>query len=224
MALFQRNPMTRLNTNPTPRPAPRTPQAQPPRAPATLTIDGKMWTHGGRGRTPGSEIYLALADGRADEYHHATIATAQPLYLLARVNDNHSLGPVHLPRAALAVPGGVEPRVGQSVLVGPLSFDRDGAPRASRGWVLATPKRSESGPLPPPPMPVPSRLVGYVTRIHPSGAFGEIGDVAGHGGQRWFFHHSALVPSGCVVAIGQRVSFSSVHNDRGPKAIHVRPA
>jgi cold shock CspA family protein len=182
--------------------------------PATLPLQGRVLRHSGRGRMPGSQLYIDLASARPYELFSVRVSFAGPAYFLGEVLGNASLAVVRITRAGVQDAAGVQ--TGDVLLAGPLEFDADQMARMPHGWRLAAPAAGAMTR----PVPGASRCLGVVNRIHTTGKFGQITSASG---RLLFFHVSQLQP-GATVQVGQRVSFVEVLTERGWNAVDVRLA
>jgi len=199
--------------------------------PKSLPFQGGIINNAGAGRAAGSTNFHNHVTGQSLDLFEAQVAQVGPLFALAEVADNKALGKVRVDHSLLNGSGPAQ--LGDSLIIGPLQFLPAG-PRAVCAWPTRTsspvrplvrPFHYRSGPAVQPARqysnPAPRRNRGTVTRVAPTGAFGQITDE--HNGDQFFVHHSQL-QGGAILRIGARVSFTSAKTPRGLSALEVQSA
>lgn len=234
MALFNKLPV---------QPSPKTPS----RLPESLPLGSRRLSYAGPGENAGGHLYLDFLQTQPLELYGAVVTTITPTVVLVQVLSPSTIGVVQIPRSS--VPGSVNNpvHVGDHLLIGPIAFPRDSLPQAKYAWLVkrrekqADPGKSASAVTPKPPQAKPrpkatpktkpkpkptatakpksARRQGKVTRIHHTGRFGEI---RSRDGKDLFFHVDDL-PSGASVRVDQQVTFLETVNEKGWKALEVRP-
>lgn len=191
-----------LATQPRPNKAPFPPVQ--PALPTQLSCDGRSLVYSGTGRAAGAHVYIDLARGQTVDLYLVRVTSKTATHTFTAVPNNPALAVVCL--ANTDIPTATV--VGAWLLVGPLTFDGDGLTRAGHAWPLH--------------VAAPRRFSGVVSRVHPTGRFGEI---AGPDSKRLFFHISDLPPGivpGINLFIGQPVSFREQPTEKGWNAREVR--
>jgi cold shock CspA family protein len=146
---------------------------------------------------------MDLSQNRTYELFLAQVQGVTLDGLMATVPGNAALRYVLVQQPAIH--GNSVPGPGAWLLIGSLDIAGGSPPRAHTAWLLGS--------------SAPNRKHGTITRIHHSGAFGEITDPQG---KKLFFHVSEL-PPGSSVHVGQRVSYVEGLNAKGWLARRVRP-
>ncbi len=186
--------------------------------PKSLPYQGGRINNGGAGRAAGSISYINHVTGLSLDLFQAQVVRVGPVFALAAVVGNDALAKVRVDQALLNGSGPAQ--LGDTLIVGPLDFLPAG-PRARAAWPVRM-ANAHYAPLRPANRMhlVPSWNKGTVTRVAPSGTFGQITDE--RTGSQYFVHQSQLL--GAVLRIGARVLFRSGRNDQGPLALDVHPA
>jgi hypothetical protein len=187
-----------------PRPNKSPSPAMQPALPTQLSSDGRSLVYSGTGRAAGAHVYIDLARSHALDLYLVRVSSKTATHTFTAVPNNPALAVVCVANTDIPTATGV----GDWLLVGPLAFDGDGLTRARHAWPLH--------------VPAPWRLSGVVSRVHPTGRFGEI---AGPNGTRLFFHISDLPPGivpGVNLFVGQAVSYREQPTEKGLNAREVR--
>lgn len=197
MALF-RNPAPR----PAPSPKPAASQHPMAKMPEKLPYDNRTLLYSGAGRSPSGHTYVDAAQGAFMELYPGQVQQTGVHFAIVRVAGNKALERVRVD----AIPGHGVPRIGELLVVGPISFDEAARPRAGNGWMLGAPK--------------PQRATGvFAVQQAPDWGWIQPDD----GSPRVFFHVSAL-RRGSRVEVGDRVSYQPEETPKGWAAKDVCPA
>jgi len=173
--------------------------------PRTLSYLRRPLNYCGRGRTPGSHVYMDMAaGGLAYEMFVARVCRTGLHYSLAIIDENQALGKVRIDNVILN--GAGPTRVDDVMIVGPLDYQLNG-PMAKGVWRLTRP-------------PI-GRRTGVITKVEPPGNYGWL--TCEQTGISVFVHQKQLRP-GVYLAPGQRVSFVLGDTGRGPAAFDVGSA
>jgi cold shock CspA family protein len=165
---------------------------------------------------------MDMASGKPTTVFEGLSINTGPRFFLIAVKGNQVLNRVRV--AHQAIYGGERVAVGESLLVGGITMTPEGAV-ATLAWPFHAPNGGNGhhagNPHPlPQRRPLPTRHVGTVSRIHPSGKFGEIlEDRTGH---RLFAHVSQFANSAQMTA-GYRVNYVAAATTRGPAALDIKP-
>lgn len=164
---------------------------------------------------------MDMASGKPTTVFEGLSINTGPQFTLIAVKGNQALNRVRVEHQAIY--GGERVAVGDSLLVGGITMTEQG-PVATLAWPFrANGSNGHHAGKPVNPRPLPPRLarhVGTVSRIHPSGKFGEIlEDRTGHR----FFAHQSQFENGARMMAGFRVSFTAAKTERGPAALDIKP-
>lgn len=171
--------------------------------PRTLPLRGREIAYSGKGRAPGSVVYLDAARQKLREFFVGRIATTGPYYSVVMVPANPSLGTIRVAHTALQ--GTHQPRVGGAALIGEIDSFAAGGLAAGVGWCLVP--QSDG------------RHTGTV--IFYRGTWGKI--TRDSDGVE-IFVHDTQVRMPVLKRTGARVSFVAAENGRGLAAFDVRAA
>lgn len=173
---------------------------------------------------PGGTRYGNLGSGYHTTVYEGLAINTGGRFIRVAVRGNQMLNRVCVPHDVVF--GGEKIAVGDSLLVGGIKMTGQ-EPEATMAWPFRAngsnghhaAKPFNPRPLPPRP-PRLARHVGTVSRIHPSGKFGEIlEDRTGHR----FFAHQSQFENGARMTAGFRVSFTPARTDRGAAALDIKP-
>jgi cold shock CspA family protein len=173
---------------------------------------------------PGGTRYGNLGSGYHTTVYEGLAINTGGRFIRVAVRGNQMLNRVCVPHDVVF--GGEKIAVGDSLLVGGIKMTGQ-EPEATMAWPFRANgsnghqagKPINPRPLPPRP-PRLARHVGTVSRIHPSGKFGEIlEDRTGHR----FFAHQSQFENGARMMAGFRVSFTAAKTERGAAALDIKP-
>jgi cold shock CspA family protein len=175
---------------------------------------------------PASHAYLDPIRAVVHDVFLGVVKSTGPHYCLASIQGNEALHTVRVDSRSFG--GDVSVQVGERILLGALAFPPEG-PRAQMAWPApAAPK-----PACPPPQQsritahnqAPSQHVngrrrGTVTHVAPSATFGNIRI---DGATETIWVHVSAFTDGARLRFGERVSFLTGNNGKGPAGKDVRP-
>lgn len=173
---------------------------------------------------PGGTRYCNMATGNHTTVYESLATNAGGRFIQVAVRGNQVLNRICVPHEVIF--GGEKIAVGDSLLVGGIKMTGEN-PEATMAWPFRA--NGSNGhhagkPVNPRPLPArPPRLarhVGTVSRIHPSGKFGEI--LEDRTGYRFFAHQSQF-ENGARMMAGFRVSFTAAKTERGAAALDIKP-
>ena len=197
--------------------------------PKRLPFQNNVINQAGPGRAAGSTNYVNHVTGEGLDLFQGQVVQVGPIFALLTIAGNEALSKVRVDHALLNGSGPI--LLGDTLIVGPLDFLATG-PRARAAW----PSRAEvqhrpgtCGVQPRGGTAIPTyrqrpvsklhRNRGTVTRVAPTGAFGQVTDQ--RNGAQYFVHHSAL-QRGAMLRIGARVSYTPARNPQGLLALLVQ--
>jgi cold shock CspA family protein len=182
-------------------------------SPKTLPFRGSTINKAGAGNAAGSISYVNHATGQMLDLFQAQIIQVGPIFALAAVVGNEALGKVRVDHQLFSGSGPVQ--FGETLIIGPLEFLPAGA-LAQAAWRSpfaggqALQLNGCAG---------RERRKGVVTRVAPTGNFGQITEAPSG---RPFFVHRSQLQGGATLRIGCSLSFLPAKTPRGWSALEVR--
>jgi cold shock CspA family protein len=182
-------------------------------SPKTLPFRGSFINKAGAGHAAGSTSYFNHNTGQTLDLFHAQVLQVGPVFALTAVVNNEALGKVRVDHHLLNGSGPAQ--LGDELIIGPLEFLPAG-PRAQAAWRTRLDGHQRQQPN---HCASPKRCRGVVTRVAPTGNFGQITETPD--GRPFFVHHSQL-QAGAMLRIGFPLSFLPAKTPRGWSALAVR--
>jgi cold shock CspA family protein len=167
--------------------------------PRTITCEGRYLNASGKGRMPGSQVYIDHGSGEILELFLATVVQTGPHFSKVVVPENTHFGTLTL-QAKSVQNGPLE--LGQACFI---QLDLRGTTSVKRAWGIGRAPRRKTGRI----FEVTTRGFGFIC---PDG-----------GGDRVFVHLAECTPPS-LLAVGAAVSYDQRKNDRGYYAVNVTNA
>ena len=177
------------------------------RVPRKLRHDSWNLILSGPGNNEGGFLYLDPVRGTTFELFFAKVFRTGPFFSIGDIANNPRLGTVRIDHSSIRNSRPV--RLGDIVLVGPLTFHADGRVRAEMGWIVGA-----DNPL------APHRRSGFISHVAAAGSFGKVTEL-GTGVD--YFVHSTQLKDGLVFIVGSACTFIPSETHRGKEARDVRP-
>jgi len=179
------------------------------RLPKNVVFQGRGLNHAGPGRAAGSHAYIDPGSGTVHDLYCVEVVQVGPYFGLGKVADNRGMSAVRVRLDHSLLNGAGALKVGQVLLVGPLSPEAAG-PRALGAWPLqvVAPRLHSNG-----------EQRGFIHTIRAGFGFIQPAD----GGPTLFFHFSQC-QGGLIPQVGLAVKYTPMQGPRGMAAMSVRPA